>query len=232
MSLFPPLFLLAAAFTPEAPYDVQDRSNPDFGQKGDRYESCVEAVRQDIDTGRMIAEQWVYQGGGARAVHCLAVADLAAGFPKLAALRLIEASERPDAGDILTRARLLEQAAQAWLEGEEPRQALDAIQQAIKLAPNAGELSLTAGIIYAANEKWRKTIEAVTAAQEQGFTSTGGFVARARAYKALLKNRQAAEDVVAVLKIDPFDLDALVLRGELQQLGVEINANYKRKTAP
>ncbi len=220
---------LFAAFTPEAPYDVQDRSNPDFGQNGDRYESCVKAVNTDIDTGRMIAEQWANQGGGARAAHCLAVADLAAGYPKLAAIRLIEASERPDAGDILIRARLLEQAAQAWLEAENPKNALSAIIQAIKLAPNSGELRLTAGIIHAANEEWRKTIEAISAAEEQGFTSASGYVARARAYKSLLKNRQAAEDVVAVLKTDPFNLDALVIRGELHQLGIEINANYKRK---
>ena len=176
----------------------------------------------------MEAEQWRSVGGGAPALHCLAIADLAAGFPKLAAVRLLEASGRPDAGDSLLRARLLEQAALAWLEGDEIDSAKQTVEQALTLAPNSGELSLTAGVIYAAGEQWQKTIDAVSAAEEAGIVSIGGYLARARAYKALSKNRQSADDVVAILKIEPTNLDALVLRGELRQVGIDIKADYKR----
>ncbi|MEL7487068.1 MAG: hypothetical protein AAGJ87_07630 [Pseudomonadota bacterium] len=223
-------FLLAAAamITPEAPFDASDASNPSFHARSNRYQDCIALIEEDVEIGRLAAQQWTDEGGAAPAVHCLAVADLAAGFPKLAALRLADAANRLDAGDILVRARLQEQAARAWLEAGEPAFAREAIDNAQKLAPNSGELSLTAGLVSAAQEQWQSTIDAITAAEEQGVSTIAGFIARARAYKALLQNKEAAEDVVAALKINPFDLDALVLRGELQQLGIAIDANYRR----
>ena len=36
----------------------------------------------------------------------------------------------------------------------------------------------------------------------------------------------AADDVVAALTIDPYNIDALTMRGELRQAGVEIEAYY------
>ena len=36
----------------------------------------------------------------------------------------------------------------------------------------------------------------------------------------------SADDVIAALRIDPTNLDALVLRGDLSQKGVDIRADY------
>ena len=185
-------------------------------------------IEEDVEIGRIAASQWVTGGGGAPAHHCLAIAELRAGFPKLAAVRLIDLTDRKDSGDGLIRARYLEQASLAWLEAGEPEYALSTIQEAQTLAPNSGELSLTAGLIFAKNERWQATINSIDAAQAQGFKSVASFVARGNAHKALTKYRAAANDVVAALSLDPFNLDALVLRGELQQLGIAIDANYQR----
>ncbi len=229
----PVLLLIAAvaAATPEAPFNPFDALALESAVERDRYLDCVALVDADTERGRAAAEKWTAEGGGVAAHHCRAVADLASGFPRLAAIRLMQIVERADAGDILTRARFLEQAALAFMEAEAPEHALEALNEARRLAPNSGELSLTAGVVYAANEMWQATVDAVTAAEEQGFRSPAAFVARGRAHMALAKNLRAAEDVVAALKMDPFDLDALVLRGELQQLGVEIDANYQRAPA-
>ncbi len=220
--------ILAAAMTPEAPFNPFDALALESAVERDRYIECVALVDADTERGRAAAETWTAEGGGVAAHHCRAVADLAAGHPRLAAIRLMQIVERSDAGDILTRARFLEQAALAFLEADEPDLALEALENARRLAPNSGELSLTAGLVFAANEMWQATVDAVTAAEEQGFRSLEAYVARGRAHKALSQNLRAAEDVVAALKIDPFDLDALVLRGELQQLGVAIDASYQR----
>ena len=223
------LSLLAlAAFTPEAAFNPFVPSTTQSTPLSSRYQDCIAMLEEDVEIGRIAASQWVTGGGGAPAQHCLAIADLRAGFPKLAAVRLTELTERKDAGDGLIRARYLEQASMAWLEAEEPGQALDTIKQAQILAPNSGELSLTAGLIYAKNEQWQATINSIDAAQAQGFQSVASLIARGNAFKALTKYREAADDVVAALSIDPFHLDALVLRGELQQLGVAIEANYQR----
>lgn len=224
-----PPFLSAAVIllllTPEAPTVVQAAvpESPD-----PEYAACVAAVGDNVETGRELATRWASEGGGAPAQHCLAIADLAAGFPKSAAMRLEELAERSDAGDVLVRARILSQAALAWVEAGEPLEADRTIEQAFALAPDAGELYLAAAKVYAANDRQQATIDAITLAENAGFVSADGYVLRARAHFMLAQYHRAAEDDVAALKIDPFNLDALVLRGELAQAGIAIDADYQR----
>lgn len=188
-----------------------------------RYHDCVALVEADLELGRTAAQQWVSEGGGANARHCLAIADLTAGFPKLAAIRLEETAERRDAGDDLVRARLFSQAAEAWLEADEPALAEQALNKAFEKANKAGELYLTATRVYAALERWQSVIDAVAAAEEAGFVSAQTYVLRGRAYAAQGSYQTAANDVVNALKLDPVNVEALVLRGELQQAGVVID---------
>lgn len=202
------LFMIAAA----AAEDVKPR-----------YEECVARVAADIKAGRAEAQKWAAEGGGADAQHCLAVADLAAGFPKLAAARLEEIVHRKDAGDDFIRARLLAQAAEAWLEAGEPGFAEAAINAAFELVPEAGELHLTAAKVYDAKEEWQRAIGSVDAAKEDGFVSADAYVIRGRAHVALGDYQTAAQDVVKALTIEPTSLDALVLRGEIQQAGIVID---------
>jgi tetratricopeptide (TPR) repeat protein len=224
-----PHLLSAAAvlllLTPEAPIVIQavvpETPDPESA-------ACVAAVGDNVEAGREAAIRWASEGGGAPAQHCLAVADLAAGFPKSAAIRLEELAERSDAGDALVRARILSQAALAWVEAREPLQADRTIEKAFALAPDAGELFLAAAKVYAANDRQQATIDAVTSAEDAGFVSADGYVLRARAHFLLAQYRRAAEDVVEALKIDSFNLDALVLRGELAQAGIAIDADYQR----
>lgn len=193
-----------------------------------RYEDCIKLLEKDKEIGRIAAQQWYSEGGGAPALHCLALADLDAGFPKLAAVRLLELADRDDAGDAGVRARILSQAAESWLAAEETANAEEALDAALALEPDSGELQLTAAKVYAAAERWQDVVDAVTRAEDAGFVDKGAYLLRARAYMALTDFQSAAEDVVRALKIDPFDVDALVLRGELQQRGVTINAHYRR----
>ena len=191
-----------------------------------RYEECVSLVDADIEAGRAAAQTWAMQGGGPDAQHCLAIADLAAGFPSLAAARLEDLAERKDAGDDFIRARLLAQAAEAWLEAGEADHADRAITAAFDLVPNAGELHLTAAKVHAAKERWQEAFASVTAAEKDGFVSAETFVVRGRALAALGDYESAAQDVVNALTLEPTNVDALVLRGEIQQTGVVIEVFY------
>lgn len=218
--------LLALAFllTPEAPLlpDYLDR----IETTSERYADCVRLIAKDLATGRRAAERWASEGGGAPALHCLAVSDLAAGFPKLAAIRLTEISERADAGDAKARARLLAEAALAWIDAKDYPQAEGSIAAAKKMTPGLGELDFVAAKVFAAAEKWQAAADAVTAAEDHGLKTPEAYLIRARARRALGKGVEAAEDVVAALMIDPYNIDALTLRGELQQAGIEIEAYY------
>lgn len=188
-----------------------------------RYVDCVELLNADLELGRIAAQQWVSEGGGAEARHCLSVADLKAGFPKLAALRLEEIAQRKDAGDDYVRARLLSQAAQAWLVAEEPAYAEAALDQALALVPDSPELYLTAAKVYGAQRRWQDVINAVNTAEEDGFVSAETFVLRGRARYEFGAYENAANDVVAALSLDPKFIDALVLRGDLAQAGMKID---------
>lgn len=218
------LFALAFLLTPEAPYlpAYLDR----IETTTDRYVDCVRLVTEDLEMGRRAAERWASEGGGAPARHCLAVADLAAGLPKMAAVRLTEISERADAGDSRARARLLAEASLAWLDAEDTAQAEGAILAAKKLAGDLPELDFVAAKIWAAAQQWQNAADAVTAAEKGGLQTIEAYLIRARALRALGKDADAANDVVAALTIDPFNIDALTLRGELQQAGVNIEAYY------
>ncbi len=196
-----------------------------------RYDDCVALVQSDLEAGRAHAQRWTQEGGGAEAQHCLAIADMAAGFNKLAGARLEEAAERKDAGDDYMRARLLNQAALAWLEAGEIVNARRALNAAFTLVPDSGELQLTAAKLHAAEGQWSEAIAAVDAARQAGFVSAEAYVLRGRAHIAVGDYRAAAEDVVNALKLDPANIDAYTLRGEIQQTGIDINVAYRKRNA-
>ncbi|MEO1426543.1 MAG: hypothetical protein AAFU58_07130, partial [Pseudomonadota bacterium] len=108
----------------------------------------------------------------------------------------------------------------------------DALTPAFALAPDAGDLFALAARIHVARRRWQQAVDAVDQAEALGFRSLLGLVARARGLKELTQFELAAEDVAAALRIDPFFLDALVLRGELAQTGIQINTNFRRREPP
>ncbi|WP_425408038.1 hypothetical protein [Hyphococcus sp.] len=215
------IFAALAAVSAQEP----DGISRDAPVTSPRYADCVQLVDADLKLGRIAAQQWVSEGGGAEARHCLAQADLKAGFPKLAALRFEEIAGRNDAGDDYVRARLYDQAALSWLEGEEPSLAGNALDEALALVPDSGELQLTAAKVYAAQERWQDVIDAVDTAEAAGFVSSQTYVLRGRGRYTLAKYEDAAYDVVAALTLNPKNIDALVLRGDLAQTGVNIEVS-------
>lgn len=220
-SFFSAIILL---MTPEAPMlqdPVPETVDPD-------YADCVAAVEADASAGRQRAERWANEGGGPPAQHCLALAELAAGLPKLAAIRLHELAERRDVDDDLIRARIFSQSALAWIEAGETAQAEETMRAAFDIAPNAAELYLAQAKVEAAAGRNQAAIDAVDRAEEDGFITAEAYVLRGRAKHNLLRHREAADDVIAALSLDPMNIDALVLRGDLIQAGVAIGARYRR----
>lgn len=189
----------------------------------DRYLDCLLLVEQDIEMGRRAAQLWAAEGGGANAQHCLALADIAAGFVKLGAARLETVAKRNDAGDVLAQARLYAQAADAWLEADEIAFASTAIGVAFALAPDAAELYLTDAKIKAAKGDWHRVIAAVSAAEKGGVASANGFVLRGRGRLETGDTEGAATDTVNALSVDPTNIDALTLRGDVQRAGIQID---------
>ena len=191
-----------------------------------RYQECVDLVSEDARASRTAAERWVTDGGGPKAQHCLAVAELAAGLPKRAASRLQSLGENATVGPPEIRSKLYAQAAEAWLQANASEEAEAALDNAFKLTPGAGELYLVAAKLHAMREEPIQVINAIDEAEATGLGSVMGFVLRGRAHLETNDKEAAAQDVVRALSIDPTSIQALLLRGELQQLGVNIDVDY------
>lgn len=228
---------LVLAATPEAPIAPSYLSNADAATDsvfadGDVYDACVALIAEDVEIGRAAAQRWALEGGGAKGQHCLAIADLAAGFPRLAATRLVTLGEREEIGGPDVRARIFAEAALAYLDADASAEARDAAARAANLSPDQAELNIVAAKAHAADGAWQAAADAVTAAEEAGVVTAEAYVVRAKARHALQTPRLAAEDVVAALQLDPRNIDALVLRGELAQSGVAIVLRSMRATDP
>ncbi|MEM1397284.1 MAG: hypothetical protein AAGH38_07550, partial [Pseudomonadota bacterium] len=220
---------LLSSDTPPVPDFASPEGLEIYKSSDESYRACIKLLAEDTAAGAEGARSWMFSGGGAPAMHCVAVADLALGRPRLAAVRLLELSERRDVGPAGTKATVLAEAALAWLDAEEPEFAVEAIETAIDTEPTRVDLQVVAAKAYASAERWQAASDAVDFVEAANVETAEVFLIRARAMRALGKNQEAAEDVVRTLKIDPFNLDALVLRGELVQSGIYIAANYAPK---
>jgi tetratricopeptide (TPR) repeat protein len=218
--------LAFAAETPEAPFRPAylDPKALDLTGLSERYQACVGLIIEDAGLGRRGAAQWANEGGGPPALHCLAIGDLAAGFPKLAAIRLVELADRTDAGDPAVRARIAAEATLAWLDASDTASAGEALATAKKLAPGDPSLFVIEALVHEAAGKLSAAAEAVTAAEKAGVRTANAYLIRARARRAQGDHLAAAEDVAAALNLEPLNIDALTMRGDLAAAGVTIEA--------
>lgn len=189
-----------------------------------RYAECVAAVDANPEEGRRQALRWITDGGGDPAMHCAAVADIAVGLPRVGGRRLMSLAEAATTTDPGLAARLYAQAAQAWVNGNEEMKALEAINAAYAQAPDAPALHLMAASVYAGIERWGHTKRVLDLAAETAPLNSQALALRGKAKQMLADYEGAAKDVRSALNLDPDNIDALLLRGELVQAGYVIEA--------
>lgn len=187
------------------------------------YAACIARIDEDANQGRRAALRWITDGGGDPAVHCAAIADLANDLPKLAATRLWDLAEANAARDPGLAARLYSQAADAFLAANVEAEALEAIEQAYGLVPDALELHLVAARVFAGTGRWGRARRALDEAEQIAPLDAPSLVLRGRAHQALANYDAAAKDVAEALNLNPDNIDALLLRGELVQIGYAID---------
>ena len=186
------------------------------------YEACVAAVEANPREGRLQALRWISDGGGGPAIHCAAVGDLAMDLPRTAAVRLQDLAQSLRSSDPYLAARLYGQAAEAWTTAGRHEEAIAAMDDAYSMAPGALDLHLIAAPVYAAAKRWGLTKRALERAELETDLSAVALVLRARAHKELSDYQSAADDITRALRLDPGNVEGLILRGELVQAGYEI----------
>ncbi|MGV6801006.1 MAG: hypothetical protein ACWA5L_03705 [bacterium] len=187
------------------------------------YKACIDAVEANPVEGRKKALRWLSYGGGAPAKHCAAIADIANNLPKLAGSRLRVLGAKEAKRDPLIAAKLYTQAADAFLTAQLDKHALEMIDKAYELAPNSLELHIVAARVYAGTGRWGLAKRALTKAEAIAPLDSPSLVLRGRANQALTDYDAAAADVRSALNLNPDNIDALLLRGELVQIGYAID---------
>lgn len=182
------------------------------------YRECMARIAKDPSGAFEHALAWHATGGGFAARHCSASALQASKHYEEAARRLVALARDMKASPVALRARILEQAADAWLDGGHAKAALQTMTAAVKLDPDNLAVRARRGVMRAITGDTFAAIDDFNAVLEAKPESADVLVLRAAAYRRLKSPKLAARDLEQALKLKPDHPDALLERGLLRAL--------------
>ncbi len=183
-----------------------------------QYQRCLAQVSVDPDDAFDMGLIWRDQGGGAPALHCIALALVALEYYGEAATRLEDLARAPDAGEVPLRVEILGQAGNAWLLEAQGERAIGAFTAGIELAATEADVPVTAlrfdrARALALLEDWVAAERDLSAVLEAEPRHLSAFVLRATARRQDGDAGGAAADIAAALRLSPQDPAALIERG-------------------
>ena len=180
-----------------------------------RLEACLNAIPINAEDAYEDALAWRHQGGGWPAEHCVSLALIALGQDAPGALRLREAALDADMASDLSRAIMLGQSGEAFLNAEEYEQATLSFEAALDFAPNDANLLLGLARTQLALEDYAEADVSASAALAQDDANPQAYALRAEARLSGGDIDAALEDIEAARALDPENIDILVLRGRI-----------------
>ncbi len=182
-----------------------------------RHEACLEKIADDAELAYEEAMIWQSDGGGRRARHCVAMTLFALGHPDEAAHRLDKLATSPDGGNAAMRAGFYVEAADMWLNADEPRNAYKSASEGLDIDKENVDLRIARARAYAALDRWDYA--------ETDLSNALAFSpenARALRYRADARKRQnkldlAKADIEKALIYDGTNIDTLLVRGEINE---------------
>jgi tetratricopeptide (TPR) repeat protein len=201
------------------------------------HDQCVSEAETDPQAALARAKQWVKNGGGFDAEHCAAMAlfdmkhyaESAQSFESLAR-RLPNAASAE-------RARIYDQAGQAWLVDNKPLSAKTDFDAALRLTPNDPDLLIDRAEALAAATQYWNAIDDLNRASDLAPNKAEIYAYRAAAYRALDVPALARQDIEQNLKLAPNNPVGLLERGNILRIQGDV-AGARRdwfnvtKTAP
>lgn len=182
------------------------------------YQRCQQRVEQDPSAAFEFANGWIQRGGGDPARHCVAMALMRLKRFNDAGQALERLAQGMSARNAALRADALQQAAQAWLQGEQLERANAALTTALGLSPNNPDLLIDRAIVLGLAKNYGAAAEDLNRALQIAPQRTDALVLRATSRRFLDQRDQAAADVEAALRLDPRNIDALLERGLQRRL--------------
>lgn len=180
-----------------------------------RLETCLQAISENAEEAYEDALTWRHQGGGWPAEHCVSLALIALGQDAPGALRLREAALEAEMASDLSRAIMLGQSGDAFLNVEEYEQASISFEAALDFAPD--DPALLIGLA-----RTQIALEHYAQADVSASTALGRDRANAEAYQLRAQARLLGGDIDAAFAdiedarvLDPENIDILLLRGQI-----------------
>lgn len=193
------------------------------------YDVCLARIDVDPEDGFDRALAWYSQGGGAPALHCAAIALLTAGHFADAADRLDLIAQNPSNGlDAEMRARILDQAGNAWMMEGFPDQAIESFNAGLALDPQGSglrtEIYFDRARAWIMDQNWDQAVQDLGRVLELAPGAKDVLTLRATGYRALGSEDLAWQDIADVLAADPDYSPALIERGVLHVMRGDTDA--------
>ena len=123
------------------------------------YDKCLALARKDPAEGFETGSSWRDHGGGVPAEHCVAIALVGLKQYGEAATRLEKLAGKMVRESDALRAEVLSQAAEAWSEGGQPKNAESDLTEAIKLAPKNAEYLVNRSAARAQHQDYKNAVD-------------------------------------------------------------------------
>jgi len=208
---------IVASFLIGAAADAAGKAKPKAAPIRD-YDTCMQRVREKADAALEAALAWEQAGGGVSARHCAAMALAAIGNVADAADQLESlAWDLPPDTPNGTRAEVLAQAGQFWLDAQQPAKANAVLTAAVDLAPDDPELRIDRAMVFATLGRLQDAIIDLSASILLNPEPAEALVLRASAYRKTGRLAEAEDDLVRALALAPDNANALLERGLLRR---------------
>jgi tetratricopeptide (TPR) repeat protein len=183
---------------------------------GGQYDKCMTMIADDPQGAEAIATSWQTTGGGEAAMHCQALASIAAGKPEAGA-KLLEDLAHGGNVEGLARAMLLGQAAEARLMVDQAEPALQDTTEALALRPDDPDLLISRANADDTLDRAEDAVGDLTRALQLDPSRGDALVLRASLRRRMDMPDEARSDISLALALDPEDAEALLERGILRQ---------------
>lgn len=219
------LTLVASFGAPQAIAQQADTATASAADK--EYEDCLAQTQTAPEAARERAAQWENTGGGSKAKHCAAIALIAMGAERRAAILLTEiGGEGVDLSE-QDRAGALKLAGEIWLRVDQPKMAMKTFERAHKLATPTLETRIGLARAYAEQEEWKKALAELDAALTLDPLDVEAMVLRAATYRSLDDPEAAMLDAARATDLAPGSPLAWFERGAASRAKGEKDAAEK-----
>ncbi|HCY54395.1 MAG TPA: hypothetical protein DF715_02300 [Oceanicaulis sp.] len=182
-----------------------------------QYEACLNLINENPEAAYEEGLAWRAQGGSWPAMHCIALSQVALEQYGIAARRLESTAEGAVVATDATRAIMFGQAGDAWLAAGEPANAGRAFSRGRDFGPDDAGLALGVAEAAVLQENWDMAEQSASDAIRLDPALVRGWQIRAQAHLEQGNLDAAAADLGEALARDGENVEALVLRGRINE---------------